>query len=126
MFVDRPRMPYLREMPSPRLRRVAVEGGPVEVLDIDVKPGAWEMTDAGIVFLVIPGTSYGIAGPDVPDVLQIYDFQARRIRTVGQPAFHVRSFGATPFLTVSRDGRWLAATRIDRWERDIVVADGFR
>jgi len=126
VFVDRPRMPYAREVPSPRLHRVPVEGGPVEALDIDVKPGAWEMTDAGIVFLVIPGIAYGIEGADASDVLQMYDFQERRIRTLGQLAFRVRTFGATPLLTVSRDGRWLVATRVDRWERDIVAVDGFR
>jgi len=29
-------------------------------------------------------------------------------------------------LTVSRDGRWALASVTDRWESDIMVADGVR
>ena len=60
-----------------------------------------------------------------PDVLQLYDFAERRVRTLGELAFQVASFGTDRFLTVSRDGRWVLAAHVDRWT-DILVVDDFR
>jgi hypothetical protein len=45
---------------------------------------------------------------------------------IGQLGFMIGPFGAPRFLAVSRDGRWALASHVDRWERDILVLDGFR
>ena len=56
-----------------------------------------------------------------PDVLQIYDFAERRVRTLGTLATRIGSFGATHFFTASRDGRWALISHVDRWDRDEVA-----
>ena len=89
-------------------------------------PGAWDVTDRGIVFIFVPG----LGGPQdfarAPDVLQIYDFAEGRVRTLGTLAIPCRSLRVNHFLTVSRDGAWAVASHVDRWDRDILIADRFR
>jgi Tol biopolymer transport system component len=123
-FIDRRRSFGLG--PVATLKRVAVDGGPAERVDVPVMAGAWEVTDAGIVFVFVPGLGGSTDFARAPDVLQLYDFADRRIRTLGTLAFRVGPFGSTRFLTVSRDGNWAVASHVDRWERDILVVDRFR
>ena len=123
-FIDRRRSFGLG--PVATLKRVSVDGGPAERVDVPVMPGAWDVTDAGIVFVFVPGLGGSIDFARAPDVLQLYDFADRRIRTLGTLAFRVGPFGANRFLTVSRDGNWAVASHVDRWERDIHVVDRFR
>ncbi len=123
-FIDSPRSFGLG--PVATLKRVSVDGGPAERVDVPVMPGAWDVTDAGIVFVFVPGLGGPIDFARAPDVLQVYDFAGRRIRTLGTLAFRVGPYGATRFLTVSRDGGWAVASHVDRWERDILVVDRFR
>ena len=52
-FIDRPRNFGLG--PVATLKRVSVDGGPAERVDVPVMPGAWDVTDAGIVFVFVPG-----------------------------------------------------------------------
>jgi len=40
--------------------------------------------------------------------------------------FRIAPFFANRFLIVSPDGRWLLATHMDRWDRDIFVLDNYR
>jgi len=121
-FIDRSRVLHGLG-PGSTLKRIVIEGGPAEVVDVSVMPGAWEATDAGILFIAAR-PSLGDNG--LPDVLQFYDFAERRVRTLGELAFRVAPFGTNRFLTVSRDGRWVLAPHVDRWERDILVVDNFR
>ncbi len=108
-----------------QLRRVAVDGGLVLTVDVTVMPGAWDVTDTGIVF--IADIVAAVADPSRgANTLQAYDFTDHRVRTIGQLAFVVAPSGTSRFLTVSRDGRWALVSHINRWERDILVLDGFR
>jgi hypothetical protein len=69
----------------------------------------------------------GVADPSLgANTLQAYDFTDHRVRTIGHLAFVVAPSGTGRFLTISRDGRWALVSHIDRWERDILVLDGFR
>jgi dipeptidyl aminopeptidase/acylaminoacyl peptidase len=122
-FVDRARLSG-RNTRRP-VKRVAVHGGPADVVDVAVAAGAWDVTDAGIVFLADVTEAADNANRG-PTELQIYDFADRRVRTFGRLAFAAAPFGSPRFLSVSRDGRWALVSHIDRWERDIFVLDGFR
>jgi Tol biopolymer transport system component len=107
-----------------QLKQISVDGGPASVALSGVPPGAWDMTDTGIVFVS------GGAGPsqDSPaaDTVQFYSFADGRVRQIGTLPFLVSRFGASRLLSVSRDGRWALLSHIDSWPRDIVVADNIR
>jgi Tol biopolymer transport system component len=106
------------------LKQVSTQGGPTSLVQAGVYAGAWSVTDAGIVFLT---TSSGLADASgVPAVLALYDFSERRVRRLGELPFRIGSMRADRFLTVSRDGRWAVASHLDRYERDVLVADNFR
>ncbi|HMF93714.1 MAG TPA: hypothetical protein VKE96_05445 [Vicinamibacterales bacterium] len=122
-FIGQPRFHGLDGRTA--LMRVSVDGGPAEVVDVTVMPGAWDVTDTGIVY-VADRIDAIAAGKRGANTLEAYDFKDHRIRTIGQLAFVVGPFASSRFLTVSRDGRWALASHIDRWERDILVLDGFR
>jgi hypothetical protein len=62
----------------------------------------------------------------VPDALALYDVAERRVRRLGELAFRVGRMRADRFLAVSRDGRRALASHLDRYERDVLVADNFR
>ena len=106
------------------LKQVPSGGGPETVVFDGVPPGAWDVTDRGIVF--VKGDA-GVAGSTAaPDELDFYNFEDRRIQRLGELPFSVARYGVSRTLTVSRDGRWALAAHIDRWDRDILVADNFR
>jgi Tol biopolymer transport system component len=123
-FIDRPRSFGLG--PVATLKRLSADGGPAERVGVPVMPGAWDVTDTGIVFVFVPGLGGAVDFERAPDLLQVYDFRDRRIRTLGTLSFRVGPFGANRFLTVSRDGSWAVASHVDRWERDVLVVDKFR
>ena len=106
------------------LKQVSSGGGPETVVFDGVPPGAWDVTDRGIVF--VKGDA-GVAGSTAaPDELDFYNFADRRIQRLGELPFSVARYGVSRTLTVSRDGRWALAAHIDRWDRDILVADNIR
>lgn len=106
------------------LKQVAVDGGPTSIALSGVPPGAWDVTDTGIVFVSgVPGPSQG---SESVDTVQFYSFADRRARRIGVLPFLVARFGASRLLSVSRDGRWALISHIDNWPRDIVVADNVR
>ena len=123
-FIDRHRSFGLG--PSAVLKRVSIEGGAAEVIDLAVMPGAWEVTDVGIVFLSSAGGAGQLQAAPPPNIVQVYDFAERMTRDLGQLAFPVGPYGTLRYFTASRDGRWAIATHIDRWDRDIFVVDRFR
>lgn len=119
-FVDGPRR-YGRSRSNVRtLKQVPSAGGPVSVLEATVNAGAWDLTDAGIVFVLSPDGARG------PDMIARYDFDERQVRSLGALDFRVAEFATLRYLTVSRDGRWAIATHVDQWDRDIMVVDNFR
>jgi Tol biopolymer transport system component len=98
-----------------RLMQVPVEGGEeVAVLD-RVRFGLWAVTDSGIIFATIEREQ---------DALDFYGFRDRVVRRLGALPFRFSRIAALGGLTVSRDGRWALASVTDRWDSDIMVADG--
>jgi hypothetical protein len=112
--------------PVTKLRRIPAGGGPMEVLDVPVMPGAWEVTDSGIAFVFTAGRADVDDATPGPALVQVYDFAEHGIRSRGELAFVVGPYGSTHFFTASRDGRWALASHVDRWDRDILVVDNFR
>ena len=110
--------------PGATLKRISTAGGPASVVYSGVNPGAWEVTDAGILFLMAHGAAMETP-PDV-DVLAAYNVAEHRVREVGATSFHVARFGTRRYLIASRDGRWVLASHINGSERDIYVVDEFR
>ena len=121
-YVDAPHENGLGQ--GSKLKRVSVDGGPTSVALSGVPPGAWDVTDTGIVFVWgAPGPSQG---SPAADAVQFFSFADGRVRRIGTLPFMVARFGASRLLSVSRDGRWALVSHIDNWPRDIVVADNVR
>ncbi len=119
-FMDRNRL-YGLSRPGV-IKRVSKTGGAASKVDIEAPPGAWDVTDKGIVFVI--GTLFDTTGR--PDVLAFYDFADRRVRELGPLDFRVGRFVATRYLIASRDSRWVLLSHLDREERDIMVLENFR
>jgi Tol biopolymer transport system component len=121
-FVNAPRTYGL--FPVSTLKQCSTDGGAVTTVLSGVIPGAWEVTDSGVVFGV-PRARPLEFSPE-PDELAFYDFAGRRVRSLGVLAFRIAPFSVNRHLTVSRDGRWMLANHIDKWDRDIMVVDHFK
>ena len=106
------------------LKRISTAGGAASAVDVPVHPGAWDVTDAGIVFVMSRGGPQGLSSDR--DVLALYDFADHRVRQLGQLGVRVSPFGTSRFLIASRDGRWAVASHVDSWNRDVMVLDNFR
>jgi hypothetical protein len=107
------------------LKQVSSAGGAETVVISGVAPGAWDVSDRGIVFVTgHPGVRATTADP--VDALDLYSVADRSVHRLGELPFSVARYGVARLLTVSRDGRWALAAQIDRWERDILVADNVR
>jgi hypothetical protein len=89
-----------------------------------ITPGSWDVTSDGVVF-VMRSASRDAASRG-RDVLAMLDTTTGRVRRLGELPFPVSPYGATRLLAVSRDGRWVIASHIDRWERDVMVLDNVR
>jgi dipeptidyl aminopeptidase/acylaminoacyl peptidase len=100
-----------------RLMQVPVEGGEEVVVLDRVRFGLWAVTDSGVMFTTIEREQ---------DVLDFYGFRDRLVRRVGALPFRFSRVAGLGGLTVSRDGRWALASVTDRWESDILVAEGVR
>jgi Tol biopolymer transport system component len=98
-----------------RLMRVPVGGGQEELVLERVQPFLWSVTDTGIVFVT--------REPDF-DAIDVYRFSDRRVARVGRLAFRVP--GGFRNMAVSRDGRWALATRLVRFDTDLMRLDNFR
>ena len=98
-----------------RLMQVPVEGGEEVVVLDRVRFGLWAVTDGGIMFATIERDQ---------DALDFYGFRDRVVRRLGALPFRISRFVGG--LTVSRDGRWALASVTERWESDILVAEGVR
>ena len=98
-----------------RLMRVPLAGGHEELVLEHVRPFLWSVTDAGIVFVT--------REPDF-DVIDVYRFSDRRLARVGQLGFRIPE--RYTHMTVSRDGRWALATKMERFDSDLMRLDNFR
>jgi Tol biopolymer transport system component len=91
------------------LWRVQVSGGPETlVLDKEISPLQWELTDRGIYF--IEGNT-----------ISLYDFATRRARSLASDP----GFGTDDGLSVSPDGKWLLYSG-GILTTDIMMIDNFR
>jgi hypothetical protein len=60
------------------------------------------------------------------DALDVYEFATRQRRRIGILPQRVSRVATLAGLAVAPDGRSAIVTVTDRWESDIMVADGFR
>jgi hypothetical protein len=107
------------------LKQISSAGGAETIVVSGVAPGAWDVTDRGIVF-VTGHAGVGATTADPGDALDLYSFADRRVHRLGELPFSVARYGVSRLLAVSPDGRWALAAQIDRWDRDILVADNVR
>jgi hypothetical protein len=107
-----------------RLKQVWVESRVVEAVDLLVTAHNWDVTKSGVVFLAARSDAQNLNSGR--NVLQLYDFADRTIRTIGRLRFAIGPYFAPRYLAVSHDGRWALASHLDHYERDIIVLDGFR
>ena len=98
-----------------RLMRVPLAGGHEEEVLDHIRPFLWSVTDSGIVFVT--------REPDF-DAIDAYRFSDDRIARVGRLGFRIP--GIYTHITVSRDGRWALATKLVRFESDLMRLDNFR
>ena len=95
--------------------RVPLVGGLEELVLERVRPLLWSVTDTGIVFVT--------REPDF-DAIDVYRFSDRRVARVGRLGFRLP--GIFRHMTVSRDGRWALATKMVRFDSDLMRLDNFR
>jgi Tol biopolymer transport system component len=101
-YVDRPRRNTFDSVGS--LKQVPAAGGPEAVVFSGVTPGAWDITNTGIVFLT--GDPGRASTRGAADAVDFYNFADGRTRRIGTLPFTVTRIGVSRVLTVSRDGRW--------------------
>jgi Tol biopolymer transport system component len=98
-----------------RLMRVPVDGGHEEPVLERVRPFLWAVTDTRIVFVTREAAF---------DAIDAYRFSDRHITRAGRLAFRIP--GIYTHMTVSRDGRWMLATKMERFDSDLMRLDNFR
>jgi Tol biopolymer transport system component len=98
-----------------RLMRLALSGGPEEVVLDHVRPFLWSVTDTGIVFVA--------RQPDF-DAIDMYRFNDRRVARLGRIPFRIP--GIYRNMTASRDGRWVLASNLVRFDSDLMRLDNFQ
>jgi Tol biopolymer transport system component len=98
-----------------RLMRLPLGGGHEEPVLEGVRPFLWSVTDTGIVFVT--------REPDF-DAIDVYRFSDRRVTRVGRLGFRIP--GIYTHMTGSRDGRWALATKMVRFDSDLMRLDNFR
>jgi hypothetical protein len=98
-----------------RLMRALVAGGQAELVLERVRPLLWSVTDTGIVFVT--------REPDF-DAIDVYRFSDQQVARVGRLEFRIP--GIFRSMTVSRNGRWALATKMVRFDSDLMLLDDFR
>jgi len=98
-----------------RLMRLPPGGGAEELVLDRVRPFQWSVTDTGIAFVT--------REPDF-DAIDVYRFKDQQVARVGRLGFQIP--GIYPHMTVSRDGRWALATKMVRFDSDLMRLDNFR
>jgi hypothetical protein len=98
-----------------RVMRAPLVGGHEEAVLDHIRPFLWSVTDTGIVFVT--------REPDF-DAINLYRFSDGRIARVGRLEFRIP--GIYTHMTASRDGRSALATKMVRFESDLMRLDNFR
>jgi Tol biopolymer transport system component len=98
-----------------RLMRLQIAGGREDLVLERVRPFVWSVTDTGIVFVTSERDF---------DAIDVYVFSDRRVARHGRLGFRVPTI--FEHMTVSRDGRWMLATQLVRFESDLMRLDNFR
>ena len=98
-----------------RLMRVPLAGGHEERVLEHVRPFLWSVMDTGIVFITREREF---------DAIDVHRFSDRHIARVGRLGFRIPAIYA--HMTVSRDGRWALATKMERFDSDLMRLDNFR
>ena len=98
-----------------RLMRLPLGGGPDEPVVQHVRRFQWSVTDTGIVFVTREAAF---------DAVDIYRFSDQRVTRVGRLGFRLP--GSYTHMTVSGDARWALATRMVRFDVDLMRLDNFR
>jgi len=98
-----------------RLMRLPLAGGDEEPVLERVWPFLWSVTDTGIVFITSEADF---------DAIDVYRFGDQRVARQGRLDFRIsRSYR---HMSVSRDGRWVMATKMERLDSDLMRLDNFR
>lgn len=97
-----------------RLMRLTLADGREEGLLERVRPFAWSVTDTGIVFVTTERDF---------DAIDVYGFADQRVARLGRLGFRIPEI--FNHMAVSRDGRWALATRLVRFESDLMRLDNF-
>jgi Tol biopolymer transport system component len=97
------------------LMRVPVGGGQPELVLEHVWPFLWAVTDTGIAFITRAADF---------DALDVYRFSDQRVARVGRLGFLIP--GIFTHMSVSRDGRWALAAKMERFDTDLMRIDNFR
>ena len=95
--------------------RVPLVGGQEDLVLERVRPFLWSVTDNGIVFVTREADF---------DAIDVYRFNDQRVARVGRLGFRIP--GIFTHMTVSRDGRWALATKMVRFDSDLMRLDDFR
>jgi hypothetical protein len=80
-----------------------------------IRPFQWSVTDSGIVFVTREADF---------DAIDRYGFSDQRAARVGRLAFRLPE--SYTHLTVSDDGRWALATKMVRFDADLMRLDNLR
>jgi Tol biopolymer transport system component len=98
-----------------RVMRAPVAGGSEERVVEGVRPFLWSVTQDGILFVTREADF---------DAIDLYRFSDQRVTRIGRLGFR----GPSGFrsLAVSRDGRWALATKMVRFDSDLMRIDNFR
>jgi hypothetical protein len=113
-YLDRPPS-SLASGGTTRLMRLPLGGGQEEMMLERVRPFLWSVTDTGIVFVTRESDF---------DAIDVYRFSDRRVARAGRLGFRIP--GNFTHMTVSRDGRWALATKMVRFDADLMRLDNFR
>jgi hypothetical protein len=98
-----------------RLIRAPLAGGQQELVLERIRPFLWSVTDKGILFLE--------REPDF-DAIDLYRFSDKRVTRLGKLGFRVPDIYT--MMTASRDGRWVLATELVRFDSDLMSINNFR
>ena len=113
-YLDRPPV-ALTSSGTASLMRLPFGGGQEERVLDRVRLFQWSVAETGIVFVT--------REPDF-DAIDVYRFSDRLVARVGRLAFRIPS--SYTYMSASRDGRWALATRMVRFDSDLMRLDNFR
>ena len=113
-YLDRP-LVALTIGGTASLMRLPHGGGQGEHVLDRVRPFLWSVAETGIVFVT--------REPDF-DAIDVYRFSDRRVARVGRLGFRIP--GSYTYMSASPDGRWALATKMARFDSDLMRLDNFR